>query len=152
MANLKNKKSNVAKKTVTPAAQAAPASTSVSASKPAPAQTAAPKAAEKTTAPKKEETVSVKPAETKEEAKKPVAKKAVVKKPVKKVETVQEVYIEYADDQILTEELIDRIKETYKNEGHRIGAIKSLRVYISLEDRKAYYVINDKAEGKFIEF
>ncbi len=65
---------------------------------------------------------------------------------------VQETFFEYAGEQILAEELVNRIKETYKSEGHRVGAIKSLRVYINPEDRKAYYVINDKAEGKYVEF
>lgn len=96
-------------------------------------------------------------AETKKEAKKApakktTAKKASAKKAAKPVETVQEVYFEYGEQQILAEDLVGKIKETYKSEGHRISAIKSLRVYIKPEERRAYYVINDKAEGKFVEF
>ena len=146
MANLKNKK-NVTKATT--------------------ASVQTEKAVEtKTEAPKKEEAAAVKAAEPKQPAKeteskaadaKAVEKKAPVKraakKPVKKVETVEEVFVEYANEQILTEGLVNRIKEQYKNEGHRVGAIKSLRVYINLEHRRAYYVINDKhEENKFIEF
>lgn len=70
----------------------------------------------------------------------------------KEVEKVQEVFFEYEGDQILTEDIVERIKNTYKEEGHRISSIKSLRVYINPEERKAYYVINDKADGKFVGF
>ena len=68
------------------------------------------------------------------------------------VEKITEVYFEYNGEQILSEELVGRIQEAYKNEGHRISSIKTLRVYINPDERKAYYVINDKAEGKFVEF
>lgn len=78
--------------------------------------------------------------------------KTTAKKKAAEKEVVQEVYIEYNQDQILTKELVERIQEEYKNEGHRISSIKSLRVYINLDERKAYYVINDKSEGKFVEF
>ncbi len=78
--------------------------------------------------------------------------KTTAKKKAAEKEVVQEVYIEYNQDQILTKELVEKIQETYKNEGHRISSIKSLRVYINLEERRAYYVINDKSEGKFVEF
>lgn len=100
----------------------------------------------KTTA--KEAKATAKTAE-KKTTKKTTAKKATAKKPVEKV---TEVYFEYNGEQILSEELVSRIQEAYKNEGHRISSIKTLRVYINPDERKAYYVINDKAEGKFVEF
>lgn len=109
---------------------------------------------------------AAKPVENKEEKKAEDAEKApkkrgrkpgsvnktTAKKKAAEKELVQEVYIEYNQDQILTKELVERIQEEYKNEGHRISSIKSLRVYINLDERKAYYVINDKSEGKFVEF
>lgn len=161
MANLKNKKSNVAKKTAatTTPVQASQTAASKTVEKKTPVKveekataaapeketTASPKIAEKTTAAAKAAEVKKAP------AKKPAAKKTT-RKSVKKAEPIQEVFYEYAGEQILTEELVGRIKEQYKSEGHRVGAIKSLRVYINPEHRKAYYVINDKAEGSFIEF
>lgn len=87
---------------------------------------------------------------TKKPAASTAAKKTVKAK--KEEEKIQEVFFEYGGDQILTEDIVERIKNTYKEEGHRISSIKSLRVYINPEERKAYYVINDKAEGKFVEF
>lgn len=86
--------------------------------------------------------------ETKTE--KTTAKKS--KKDSKEVENVQEVYIEFGDNKILSEEIIENIKQAYKAEGHRISSIKKLQVYMNLDEKKAYYVINDKAEGKFVEF
>ncbi len=35
----------------------------------------------------------------------------------------------------------------YVAEGHRLSAVKSLRLYIKPEDATAYYVINGKATG-----
>jgi len=76
-------------------------------------------------------------------------RKKTVKKPVEKI---QEVFVEFDGEQFKTASIIEKIHEVYKAEGHRVGAIKSLRVYIDPVERKAYYVINDKAEGKYVEF
>lgn len=91
----------------------------------------------------------VKPAvkETEKKTRKP--RKKTVKKPVEKI---QEVFVEFNGEQFKTASIIEKIHEVYKAEGHRVGAIKSLRVYIDPVERKAYYVINDKAEGKYVEF
>lgn len=87
---------------------------------------------------------------TKKPAATTAAKKTVKAK--KEEEKIQEVFFEYNGDQILAEDIVERIKNTYKEEGHRISSIKSLRVYINPQERRAYYVINDKAESKFVEF
>ena len=110
------------------------------------------KAEEKAAVKEEEKTV-----ERKRPGRKPGSKNknTVKKQPAAKraeKEILQEVFFEYNGNQILSNELLDRIKEEYKNEGHRISSIKTLRVYINMDDRKAYYVINDKAEGKFVEF
>ncbi|MDO4166182.1 MAG: DUF6465 family protein [Eubacteriales bacterium] len=104
-----------------------------------------PKAVEKKTT----KPVEKKPAKT---ATKPAAKKPGRKPAKKPVEKIQEIFIEYDNEQFQTEKIVEQIHEVYKAEGHRVGAIKSLRVYIDPIVRKAYYVINDKAEGKFVEF
>lgn len=91
--------------------------------------------------------------ETKAAAAKADTKKAPAKKPAKKkTDLVQEVFVEFNGNQILTDDIVNRIKESYQNEGHYLSSIKSLRVYVNLEERKAYYVINDKAEERFVEF
>lgn len=108
----------------------------------------------------KTETVKAETQETKAAAEKPAAKKetkattsTAAKKPAKKVELVQEVYVEYGDQQVFTDEIVNRIKDKYVGEGHYLASIKSLRVYLNMDERKAYYVINDKPEeNQFVEF
>ena len=38
-------------------------------------------------------------------------------------------------------------QDAYVAEGHRASTIKKLSVYVKPEERKAYYVVNDKAAG-----
>ncbi len=87
---------------------------------------------------------------SKSTAAKPTAKRKTTRKT--KPEIIQETFIEVGSEKILTEELVERIKQAHKAAGHRIGAIHTLRTYVNLEERRAYYVINDKAENKYIEF
>lgn len=84
--------------------------------------------------------------------KKSDAAEAKKTKTAKEREVEQEFYVEFNNEQILYQNITDKIKEAYKNEGHRISSIKKLQVYMNIDQRKAYYVINDKQEGKFIEF
>ena len=48
---------------------------------------------------------------------------------------------------LVVEDVMEKAKAAYVAEGHRACAIKSVRLYIKPEERKAYYVINDKAAG-----
>ena len=72
------------------------------------------------------------------------AKKTVAAKSVQKVE---EVYLQFGADEWLVADLTDRVKAAYAAEGHRLSAIKKLSLYVKPEERKAYYVINEKATG-----
>ena len=100
--------------------------------------------------------VETKKEESKKRGRKPAAEKAATtaKKTAKAEvkETVEEVFFELNGEQFLSNTIVERIKEEWKNEGHRISSIKTLRVYVNLEERNAYYVINDKAENKFVTF
>lgn len=94
----------------------------------------------------------------KTEAAAPAAKKAEPKKrgrklAAKKAEPrVQEVYFEFDGKQVEAGQVVSLIEQAYKNEGHQVGRIKDLKVYINSEEGKAYYVINgDNGEGKYIE-
>ena len=84
---------------------------------------------------------------TAEKKAKPV-RKAAVKAPAQKVE---EVYLQFAGEQWCTSALTEQAKATYVAEGHRASAIKKLELYVKPEERRAYYVINEKATGS-IEF
>ena len=131
----------------------------------APAKNTSVETAMKAVAAKKPEVKAAAPAPVKKTEEKPAAKaevKPAVKETVKKaeekvaekkpVEKIQEVFVEFDGEQFKTASIIEKIHEVYKAEGHRVGAIKSLRVYIDPVERKAYYVINDKPEGKYVEF
>lgn len=116
----------------------------------------APKTEEKAVAAEEAKAVETKKAEPKKRGRKPAAEKAATttKKVAKSAEkeVVEEVFFEFNGEQFLSNSLVERIKEEWKNEGHRIGSIKTLRVYVDVVERKAYYVINDKSEGKFVSF
>lgn len=86
--------------------------------------------------------------------KKEMPKKTAIKKTTKKKNTKaetpeisQEVYVQYAGQEVLLNGLLDRAKQAYIAEGHRASAIKSVRVYVKPEEGMAYYVINEKASG-----
>ena len=84
----------------------------------------------------------------KKAAKKPAAKKAsTAKTETKKDEKKDEVFVQFAGEEFVVEEVMEKAKAAYVAEGHRVSAIKSVRLYIKPEERKAYYVINDKAAG-----
>lgn len=98
------------------------------------------------------DTVETKEAEKKAPAKKPAAKKTAAKKPAAKkttktVEKIEEVYVQFAGQELLTQEVLKRAKEAYVAEGHRESSIKSIRLYIKPEEHMAYYVINEKIAG-----
>ena len=48
--------------------------------------------------------------------------------------------------------MIEKTKEAYLAEGNSLDDVKSVKVYINANERRAYYVINGQAENKFIEF
>lgn len=84
----------------------------------------------------------------KKAAKKPAEKKTTAAKTeTKKVEKKDEVFVQFAGEEFAVDEVMDKAKAAYIAEGHRASAIKSVRLYIKPEERKAYYVINDKAAG-----
>ncbi len=92
---------------------------------------------------------------TADEAKKAAdeAKKAAeaatrkAKQEVKKL-TLRETYIQFAGQEYKESEIMEKVEAAYRAEGHRVGAIKSVVLYIKPEDGAAYYVINEKNTGK----
>ena len=41
-------------------------------------------------------------------------------------------------------EMIAKVKEKWVSEGNLVKSIKSLVMYVKLEERKVYYIINDE--------
>lgn len=74
-------------------------------------------------------------------------KSTLAKEAAKKEEKKDEVFVQFAGEEYAVEEVMEKAKASYVAEGHRVSAIKSIRLYIKPEERKAYYVINEKAAG-----
>lgn len=85
--------------------------------------------------------------EKKRPGRKPGSKNTAAKTETKKVLKKDEVFVQFAGEEYAVEEVMEKAKAAYIAEGHRASAIKSVRLYIKPEERKAYYVINDKAAG-----
>ena len=73
-------------------------------------------------------------------------------KPSEKLPVQIENYFEINAEQIKVEDVVAKIYDSYKATGHRVGNIKTLQTYYNFEERRCYYVVNDKAEGLFVEF
>lgn len=59
----------------------------------------------------------------------------------------ENIFVESAGYQFNTEEIVANVRAAWVAEGHRVSSIKKLNVYINMDERKAYYVINEKATG-----
>lgn len=87
---------------------------------------------------------TVKKAETKVKA---AAKKPAAKKAAKEV-LKPEITVQYQNLEVTTEVVEERVKAQFAAEGHRVGTIKKLNIYVKPEEYAAYYVINDKFTGR----
>ena len=75
---------------------------------------------------------------------------AAAKKAAKKNYTklaLKETYIQIFGQEIRESELLEKIEEDYKAQGHRISSMKSLNLYVKPEEGACYYVINDTITG-----
>ena len=87
---------------------------------------------------------TVKKAETKVKA---AAKKPAAKNAAKEV-LKPEITVQYQNLEVTTEVVEERVKAQFAAEGHRVGTIKKLNIYVKPEEYAAYYVINDKFTGR----
>ncbi len=105
------------------------------------------------------ETVTEASAEVKAEKKTPAKKTAKVsedKASVKKASSVKKeepkkaesIEIQFGGTSFEPGDIIERCKAAYK--GNSRKQIKTIAVYVNMDERKAYYVVNDKEEGAFI--
>lgn len=98
---------------------------------------------------------AVEAAETEEAPKKRGRKPGAKNKPketkttkaVKETENKNVVYVETAGMQYKVDDVVANVQAAWVAEGHRVSSIKSLNVYINMDERMAYYVINDKNTG-----
>lgn len=112
------------------------------------AEKAAP--AKKEEAPEKKEAAPVKDAKAdskKKPGRKPGSKNKAAK-PEKKEVSHPEIFIQFGPGEASVGNVVERIRNEYVEQGHRLSSIKSLKVYLKPEDRSAYYVINEKVAGR----
>ncbi|MCJ7834294.1 DUF6465 family protein [Cuneatibacter sp. NSJ-177] len=62
----------------------------------------------------------------------------------------QEIFVQYGGTEIVVQDVMDKVKQAYAAEGHRVSNIRTVQLYIKPEENAAYYVINGKAEGKSV--
>ena len=80
---------------------------------------------------------SVKAASAKEKA--PAAKKTAVN---------EEIYVQFGNNEVLTKDIVEKVKKAYVAEGHKADSIQDVRVYVKPEENMVYYVVNnDYASG-----
>lgn len=58
-----------------------------------------------------------------------------------------ELYIELNDTRTSYGHLMDMIKDAWKAEGNLMKDLKNVELYVKIEERKCYYVINGDAKG-----
>lgn len=102
-------------------------------------------------------------AEVKTEAEKEEKKSAAKKAPAKKEEAPAEkavkkapendtakLFIEFGGNKFAADEIVEKCKAAYKADNSR-KQVRSIEVYVKPEDNKAYYVVNGKADGLYID-
>ena len=161
-------KTPVAAEVKTPEVKAAPAKAEEKKAAPAKAEEkkAAPakKAAAKKAAPKKaaEKTEAKKPAAKKATttkkaapakkataAKKPAAKKATTAKKAAAPEVKTNIVLQYGDKNVTYDTIVTNAKNNFKFEmGGDVDSMKKLSVYVKPEENSAYYVVDDKVQGR----
>ena len=118
------------------------------------------KAAAKKTAPAKKAAPKKEAAPAKAEEKKPEVKKAAPAKkaaPEKKeaapkkeaaAEVKTNIVLQYGDKSVTYDTIIQNAKGNYQYDMGGIEEIKKLSVYVKPEEDAAYYVVNDKVQGR----
>ena len=76
---------------------------------------------------------------------KKTAVKAKAKISAAKDNATSKVYVQYAGNEVLAKDVLERAREAYIAEGHSASGIKSIQVYIKPEENAAFYVINNNA-------
>ena len=62
----------------------------------------------------------------------------------------QEIYVQYGDHELRTEDIAARCRENYEQNGGDLADLKELQIYVKPEDNAAYYVVNGSTTGKIV--
>lgn len=80
--------------------------------------------------------------------KKTSAKKGAKRGPKPAAERTVELHVQYGGREVAYTDLVNRIKEMWKEQGKRETSLKSLNIYVKPDEFKAYYVINEEITGE----
>lgn len=78
------------------------------------------------------------------------AEKAVKKAPEKDTAKLFIEFGEFGENKLSADEIVEKCKAAYKADNSR-KQIRSIEVYVKPVDNKAYYVVNGKADGLYID-
>lgn len=93
--------------------------------------------------------VAAKKTATKTTAKKETASKAASKttKTTKAAKAAAKIVLQVDGRDLDMESITERVKKAYADEGHSASSIKDIAIYIKLEEKMLYYVIDGYASG-----
>lgn len=57
--------------------------------------------------------------------------------------------IQFSGKEFILGELEQKVKEIWREKGNLQKDIKTLEIYVKIEENKCYYVINETVSGKF---
>lgn len=58
-------------------------------------------------------------------------------------------FVEYKGKKANSKELLDKVKEIWKEDGGKVKDLVSIDVYVKPEEEMCYYVINENKTGSF---
>ena len=76
------------------------------------------------------------------------AGQGIGKAAAKAVEVNTQVFVQYQNNEADVAKIEEKIKAQFAADGHRVGNIKKLSIYMKPEEYAAYYVINEKFFGR----
>ena len=74
-------------------------------------------------------------------------KKATAKNPVKKQEIKTTVSVQYLGKDISDKDMVALVKKQWTASKHKISEIKTMELYVKVEENTVYYVINGTEKG-----
>ncbi len=57
-------------------------------------------------------------------------------------------FVQYQGKQVEEKDIVASVKEAWTEAGNKVGDIKTMDIYVKLEDNAVYYVINETESGK----
>ncbi|MCD2493445.1 DUF6465 family protein [Lacrimispora sp. NSJ-141] len=75
------------------------------------------------------------------------AKNPAVRKPVKRTEMKTSVSVQYMGKDISDKEMVALIKKDWTAKKHKVSEIKTMELYVKVEENMVYYVINGEETG-----